>query len=489
MKKIYTLLLSGILLTNLSFAQQDLQKSEVYSKILSTINKYQQISNFSRSDLNSKESYERAFKGMFNADQIVNDLPLPEKNRRTVTSKEYLNLLYDNFPNGLTVQIETGNMDISYDQDENNPAIWRSKVAFIKKLSGMVEDGSFLSLSVKVQLNLVLSDGREFLIAAVSCPVDTDADGFENNIDECPNQPGFMTLTGCPDTDKDGVPDKFDKCPDTPLSAIKIDKDGCERFKFFKDIAYQVNLSPTFNLIAGDMNQLSGDYFSDNKEWGGDSPDKKKPIPLSFSFEFNATKPIMNFKHFTLGIETGLGLYNYKTKINTLRNNTRENDLIKFPAYFNDGVETEIDYEKSKLHYLGVPVGLKLYNNTFFLEAGINNHFFIGGNRKVFLENNKNAIIDKNDLGNDVKRFIIVPYANLGYKHSITKKLGIQLGIKYSYLNKFNDPSNKDMTYSAPFSKKEDIHPFISYIKHEHNDEKMFLQTVSIDFGIIYKLN
>ncbi len=46
--------------------------------------------------------------------------------------------------------------------------------------------------------------------------VDTDKDGVNDDKDECPNEPGPVSLNGCPDRDGDGVADKDDACPDTP---------------------------------------------------------------------------------------------------------------------------------------------------------------------------------------------------------------------------------------------------------------------------------
>ena len=47
------------------------------------------------------------------------------------------------------------------------------------------------------------------------CP-DSDGDGIEDRIDECPNTPGLPEFNGCPDTDGDGIPDHLDACPNTP---------------------------------------------------------------------------------------------------------------------------------------------------------------------------------------------------------------------------------------------------------------------------------
>jgi OmpA-OmpF porin, OOP family len=45
------------------------------------------------------------------------------------------------------------------------------------------------------------------------CP-DTDGDGIEDKLDECPTVAGLKELNGCPDRDHDGITDKKDLCPD-----------------------------------------------------------------------------------------------------------------------------------------------------------------------------------------------------------------------------------------------------------------------------------
>jgi OOP family OmpA-OmpF porin len=61
------------------------------------------------------------------------------------------------------------------------------------------------------------------------CPVqDTDGDGVPNDYDKCPTEPG--PLNGCPDLDPDhdGVPVPADKCPDKPETKNGFDDDdGC----------------------------------------------------------------------------------------------------------------------------------------------------------------------------------------------------------------------------------------------------------------------
>jgi OmpA-OmpF porin, OOP family len=59
--------------------------------------------------------------------------------------------------------------------------------------------------------------------------LDTDGDGFLDDVDACPTVPGVESAKGCPDKDGDTVQDPDDSCPDTPgLVALKgcPDEDG-----------------------------------------------------------------------------------------------------------------------------------------------------------------------------------------------------------------------------------------------------------------------
>lgn len=66
------------------------------------------------------------------------------------------------------------------------------------------------------------------------CGVDTDHDGIQDSIDQCPGTPAgaLVDTKGCPvasgaaDTDRDGVPDVSDRCPETK-KGLKVDKNGC----------------------------------------------------------------------------------------------------------------------------------------------------------------------------------------------------------------------------------------------------------------------
>lgn len=55
-------------------------------------------------------------------------------------------------------------------------------------------------------------------------PVDTDADGVEDSLDECPNKSGVESASGCPDKDGDSFRDGKDACP----SRAGVERhDGC----------------------------------------------------------------------------------------------------------------------------------------------------------------------------------------------------------------------------------------------------------------------
>ncbi len=72
--------------------------------------------------------------------------------------------------------------------------------------------------------------------------IDTDKDGYPDNIDLCPTEPEDgkppFSTDGCPGTDRDGdgIPDVIDKCPDVPEDKDGInDFDGCPEDDADKD--------------------------------------------------------------------------------------------------------------------------------------------------------------------------------------------------------------------------------------------------------------
>lgn len=61
-------------------------------------------------------------------------------------------------------------------------------------------------------------------------PPDSDADGVDDLIDQCPRTPAGLTVDeyGCPpDADGDSVADSLDQCPDT-RPGVRVDSKGCD---------------------------------------------------------------------------------------------------------------------------------------------------------------------------------------------------------------------------------------------------------------------
>lgn len=102
--------------------------------------------------------------------------------------------------------------------------------------------------------------GQPGLVEFRGCP-DTDGDGITDGQDACPYDKGLATLKGCPDSDGDGVINKNDSCPDTP---------GLKQFKGCPDtdgdgIIDKYDECPTIKGVAkykGCMN-TDGDFFHD----------------------------------------------------------------------------------------------------------------------------------------------------------------------------------------------------------------------------------
>lgn len=86
---------------------------------------------------------------------------------------------------------------------------------------------------------------------ADGCPVtfsvvDSDGDGFTDDVDQCPQQ-FSETNQGCPeagdpDSDGDGISDSIDQCPDTP-AGVTVDARGCEAAS--GDLTVSLSADPT----------------------------------------------------------------------------------------------------------------------------------------------------------------------------------------------------------------------------------------------------
>jgi len=83
-------------------------------------------------------------------------------------------------------------------------------------------------LSLETQYRFDLSENRNQLQHAAGLwmvldgstknnePADRDQDGVPDKNDECPDEPGETSLSGCPDNDGDGIANYLDDCPDAP---------------------------------------------------------------------------------------------------------------------------------------------------------------------------------------------------------------------------------------------------------------------------------
>ncbi|MEO1083864.1 MAG: di-heme oxidoredictase family protein, partial [Acidobacteriota bacterium] len=117
-------------------------------------------------------------------------------------------------------------------------------------------------------------------VDAAGCPLDSDGDGVDDGADQCPGTPAGTPVdaVGCPvpqDSDGDGVDDAVDQCPGTPLGT-PVDAAGCvlasltgvhvtgaDSIEFFvktsawADVHYTVNGGPQQNVrmvLAGGVN-------------------------------------------------------------------------------------------------------------------------------------------------------------------------------------------------------------------------------------------
>ncbi len=103
-------------------------------------------------------------------------------------------------------------------------------------------DGQGVVLPPKQDAELLLSVYKEFgkhakkvvEVPVAKGPKDSDGDGINDDVDQCPNDPedkdGFQDDDGCPDPDNDGdgVPDTADKCPNDAEDKDGFqDEDGC----------------------------------------------------------------------------------------------------------------------------------------------------------------------------------------------------------------------------------------------------------------------
>ncbi len=485
MRRIYLSLMIALILAKGSYSQEALTKDEVYTKIQQEVIRYGQVSNFTKDDFKNRVDFENRLKRM-NFDSfvfVINDLPIPGKSKVKVSVDEYAGLLYNHFENGLSVEIDTSNLEIHLKQDDFDSTIWRGDVLFLKKLTGKTADNQVLHLDVDTRLEFVVEEG-EFLITSVSCPNDWDADGVPNEEDDCPERPGFLQDDGCADSDNDGVPDKLDRCPGTP-HGVSVDEFGCPvTASFFSDVNWQINFIPSLNRHQHfQAKDVTARYFkiNDFEKWTDDG-NEGPAWPFTPSFEVKLTKPAVNFANSNLGITTGVGFYSYKSKLFVYE----IKDGRSFPEIGNEVA----DYELSTFNYIGMPVGIKFSGQPFYIETGVNNLISVGGKREVLLENGKSLEGIQDNIKASLKSYVASPYLGFGIQQPLNnRKMGIHAGFKLAFVNNFNEFNRNEYNrYDDGDNRmesvlKEDLPVFIEMV------DKLKIHSVSFDLGIIFNLN
>ena len=90
---------------------------------------------------------------------------------------------------------------------------FRADVRYIARFG--TDDGEKTHHDMIVAAGLFISFGGE-AEEEVEVLLDTDGDGFLDDVDACPTVPGVESAKGCPDRDLDTVTDPDDACPDDP---------------------------------------------------------------------------------------------------------------------------------------------------------------------------------------------------------------------------------------------------------------------------------
>jgi OmpA-OmpF porin, OOP family len=127
----------------------------------------------------------------------------------------------------------------------------------------------------------IVSVGLSYALGGSAAPMpapapvvvgDSDADGVEDGVDQCPGTPAGVAVDakGCAlDKDGDGVPNYRDKCPNTPAGR-QVDKFGCKFvLKHSESIKLEINFANNSDAIpvayaaelkkvADFMNQFGG---------------------------------------------------------------------------------------------------------------------------------------------------------------------------------------------------------------------------------------
>lgn len=105
---------------------------------------------------------------------------------------------------------------------------------------------------ISIGLSYALGGGSAPMSAPAPVIGDSDADGVEDGVDQCPGTPAGVAVDakGCAlDKDGDGVPNYRDKCPNTPAGR-KVDKFGCKFvLKTSESVKLEINFANNSDAI------------------------------------------------------------------------------------------------------------------------------------------------------------------------------------------------------------------------------------------------
>ena len=180
-----------------------------------------------------------------------------------------------------------------------------------------IEDGDLVQ-NFEVLLGLSFTLGRTPAEAAPP-PRDSDGDGFLDQNDACPAQPG-VAPNGCPapvaaapvDTDKDGIPDPSDPCPAEPEDGAQpAPADGCPNKDPDGDgILAPADKCPAEKGVAPDgcaLKDKDGDGVLDDVDKCPDQPETKNGFQDADGCPDELPKEVAKFAGVIKGIQFDFG--------------------------------------------------------------------------------------------------------------------------------------------------------------------------------------
>ncbi len=429
MKKISILILLFVLLSIHSIGQEKFTKQEILSKVNTFLDTYSELSNFGTEFVKSPTRYTQKFTSQFldvDAKTVCNDLPQLIKKERKITPREYCDILYSEFPNGVIAEIK-------YDTVEASPLSgnkWIIEANVTKSFYGpykISDDNIIHNLLIKITFD------SEFKITEITSIDDIDIDGVVDNVDVCPDEYGFQKFNGCPDSDFDGIPDITDRCPNSPEGEL-VNKYGCYKY-FYEDVGFmEIDFSPTMILTSSVTSPGSNISNKPNSN-------QNSEFNIGYKTSLNLVKALFgNYKDNIVALKVGAGYFQHNF---TLYNNAT------------DTLSSKISYEKYKIGYIPFTLGLRDYGfkKRYYYGAGIYALFLINSKNYKY-NSNKEASSDPLSISFFESEKIGL-YAECGYVFHIKGATYANIGLEYIFLK--NIQSKTDNNNVNLISKVQDL--------------------------------